>query len=87
MKVKDGKEYQKVLDDQVQLYTSNKFIPSSFFVSSQSELITSFFPHRLLTHPLVSPINQGSLGGLCPLMIVSSSTFLFPSFLSLPSKT
>jgi acetyl esterase/lipase len=27
-------------------------------------------PNNLLTHPLVSPVNLGSLGGLCPLMIV-----------------
>lgn len=40
--------------------------------------------NTLLDHPLVSPINQGSLGGLCPIMIVSPlPVFLFrdPSFL------
>jgi hypothetical protein len=28
-------------------------------------------PNNLLSHPLVSPVNLGSLGGLCPLLIVS----------------
>ncbi|CED84591.1 Arylacetamide deacetylase [Phaffia rhodozyma] len=46
-----GEKHVKVLDDQVQMYASNK----------------------LLQHPLVSPINQGSLGGLCPLMIMGGS--------------
>lgn len=30
-------------------------------------------PNTLLTHPAVSPINSGSLGGLCPLYIVSAN--------------
>jgi len=31
-----------------------------------------YCPNNLMDHPLVSPVNQGSLGGLCPLYIVSS---------------
>ncbi|CAK9780415.1 alpha/beta-hydrolase [Cutaneotrichosporon oleaginosum] len=31
--------------------------------------IQLYCPNTLLTHPLVSPINNGSLGGLCPLYI------------------
>ncbi|WWC65650.1 uncharacterized protein I303_108271 [Kwoniella dejecticola CBS 10117] len=34
------------------------------------EQIQMYCPNNLLTHPLVSPVNQGSLGGLCPLLIV-----------------
>ncbi|ORX37902.1 Alpha/Beta hydrolase protein [Kockovaella imperatae] len=32
--------------------------------------IQMYCPNNLLTHPLVSPVNAGSLGGLCPLLIV-----------------
>ena len=35
------------------------------------EQIQLYCPNNLLTHPLVSPVNQGSLGGLCPILIVS----------------
>ncbi|WVQ96171.1 hypothetical protein IAU59_003274 [Kwoniella sp. CBS 9459] len=34
------------------------------------EQIQMYCPNNLLTHPLVSPVNLGSLGGLCPLLIV-----------------
>nr|XP_019009141.1 lipase/esterase [Kwoniella pini CBS 10737]OCF47922.1 lipase/esterase [Kwoniella pini CBS 10737] len=34
------------------------------------EQIQMYCPNNLLTHPLVSPVNQGSLGGLCPLLIM-----------------
>ncbi|WVQ66490.1 uncharacterized protein L199_004671 [Kwoniella botswanensis] len=34
------------------------------------EQIQMYCPNKLLTHPLVSPVNLGSLGGLCPLLIV-----------------
>ncbi|WRT69493.1 uncharacterized protein IL334_006479 [Kwoniella shivajii] len=34
------------------------------------EQIQMYCPNNLLTHPLVSPVNMGSLGGLCPLLIV-----------------
>lgn len=36
------------------------------------EQIQLYCPNVLLSHPLVSPVNQGSLGGLCPLLIVSA---------------
>lgn len=36
------------------------------------EQIQLYCPNLLLTHPLVSPVNQGSLGGLCPLLVVSA---------------
>jgi acetyl esterase/lipase len=45
---KTGQRETRVLDEQIQMYTSN----------------------RMISHPLVSLINQGSLGGLCPLLIV-----------------
>lgn len=59
VEVKDpqtGKMEERVLDEQVQMYASN----------------------RMLGHPLVSPVNQGSLGGLCPLMIVRLSSPISP---------
>ena len=34
------------------------------------EQIQLYCTNDLLTHPLVSPVNQGSLGGLCPLLVV-----------------
>ncbi|ORY34887.1 Alpha/Beta hydrolase protein [Naematelia encephala] len=34
------------------------------------EQIQMYCPNNLLTHPLVSPVNLGSLGGLCPLLIL-----------------
>ncbi|WWC93021.1 uncharacterized protein L201_007985 [Kwoniella dendrophila CBS 6074] len=34
------------------------------------EQIQMYCSNNLLTHPLVSPVNMGSLGGLCPLLIV-----------------
>ncbi|KAK1923735.1 hypothetical protein DB88DRAFT_511274 [Papiliotrema laurentii] len=34
------------------------------------EQIQMYCPNNLLTHPLVSPVNLGSLGGLCPLLII-----------------
>jgi hypothetical protein len=41
----------------------------------------------LISHPLVSPINQGSLGGLCPLMIVRPNLpIAYLSSLSLTSS-
>lgn len=44
--------------------------------------IQLYAPNPLISHPLVSPINQGSLGGLCPMMIVRSS----PSFWPFPPR-
>ncbi|WVN86963.1 uncharacterized protein L203_102138 [Cryptococcus depauperatus CBS 7841] len=40
------------------------------------EQIQMYCPNNLLTHPLVSPINQGSLGGLCPLLIIGGGAEL-----------
>jgi acetyl esterase/lipase len=37
------------------------------------EQIQLYCPNILLSHPLVSPVNQGSLGGLCPILVVSGS--------------
>jgi acetyl esterase/lipase len=51
---KTGQRETRVLDEQIQMYTSN----------------------RMISHPLVSLINQGSLGGLCPLLIVRCCVFL-----------
>jgi len=56
MKDKDGKGYQKVLDDQVQLYTSNKFalFPFLFFVSQRADPSPTFFSDSsptLSSHP------------------------------------
>ncbi|RSH93472.1 hypothetical protein EHS25_007828 [Saitozyma podzolica] len=34
------------------------------------EQIQMYCPNDLLTHPLISLVNQGSLGGLCPLLII-----------------
>jgi hypothetical protein len=42
--------------------------PASF--GRQSIDVFSSSPNNLLTHPLISLVNQGSLGGLCPLFIV-----------------
>ncbi|OWZ77830.1 lipase/esterase family protein [Cryptococcus neoformans Bt85] len=39
-------------------------------VNRYDEQIQMYCPNNLLTHPLVSPVNQGSLGGLCPLLIL-----------------
>ncbi|KIR56537.1 lipase/esterase [Cryptococcus gattii Ru294] len=39
-------------------------------VTRYDEQIQMYCPNNLLTHPLVSPVNQGSLGGLCPLLIL-----------------
>lgn len=50
------------------------------------EQIQLYCPNVLITHPLVSPVNQGSLGGLCPLLIVSSGC-LTVSFCKLYSCT
>ncbi|GJN87087.1 hypothetical protein Rhopal_000032-T1 [Rhodotorula paludigena] len=33
------------------------------------EQVQMYCPNNMLDHPLVSPVNQGSLGGLCPLYI------------------
>lgn len=33
--------------------------------------IQMYAPNSLLTHPLVSPINQPTLGGLCPLLVLT----------------
>ncbi|KAK4685991.1 hypothetical protein P7C73_g4145, partial [Tremellales sp. Uapishka_1] len=38
--------------------------------------VQMYCPNTLLTHPLVSPINQGSLGGLCPLLILGGGAEL-----------
>ena len=46
-----GQKETRVLDEQVQMYTSN----------------------RTISHPLVSLVSQGSLGGLCPLLIAGGS--------------
>ncbi|KAL7423676.1 hypothetical protein Q5752_001258 [Cryptotrichosporon argae] len=35
------------------------------------EQVQMYCPNNLLTHPLVSPVNAGSLGGLCPLFIMA----------------
>lgn len=35
------------------------------------EQIQMYTTNSLLNHPMVSPVNAGSLGGLCPLLIVS----------------
>jgi len=43
-----------------------------------------YCPNNLMDHPLVSPVNQGSLGGLCPLYIVSS---LSSAYLSRPKRS
>lgn len=40
------------------------------------EQIQLYCPNTLLTHPLVSTINNGSLGGLCPLYITGGSAEL-----------
>lgn len=53
---------KKIMPEQIQLYW---YVAISRF--------TDISPNSLLTHPLVSPINQGSLGGLCPLYIVSAA--------------
>lgn len=36
------------------------------------EQIQMYTTNALLTHPLVSPVNHGSLGGLCPLLVVGT---------------
>jgi len=58
----DGSEAH--FDEQVQMYwwVSLPFVCAELTIS----------PNNLLSHPLVSPVNLGSLGGLCPLLIVSS---------------
>ncbi|WVQ79408.1 hypothetical protein IAT38_001505 [Cryptococcus sp. DSM 104549] len=40
------------------------------------EQVQMYCPNDLLTHPLVSPVNQGSLGGLCPLLIIGGGAEL-----------
>ncbi|GAA5912516.1 uncharacterized protein JCM6883_005928 [Sporobolomyces salmoneus] len=37
------------------------------------EQVQMYCPNNMLDHPLVSPVNQGSLGGLCPLYIAAGS--------------
>jgi acetyl esterase/lipase len=36
------------------------------------EQIQMYTTNTLLNHPMVSPVNMGSLGGLCPLLVVST---------------
>ncbi|ODN78492.1 hypothetical protein L202_04123 [Cryptococcus amylolentus CBS 6039] len=40
------------------------------------EQVQMYCPNDLLTHPLVSPVNQGSLGGLCPLLVLGGGAEL-----------
>ncbi|GAA5932361.1 uncharacterized protein JCM15063_001200 [Sporobolomyces koalae] len=37
------------------------------------EQVQMYCPNNMLDHPLISPVNQGSLGGLCPLYIAAGS--------------
>lgn len=57
----DGTEAH--FDEQVQMYW---YVPPSICAQKADDS-----PNNLLSHPLVSPVNLGSLGGLCPLLIVS----------------
>ncbi|GAA6058771.1 hypothetical protein JCM10212_001887 [Sporobolomyces blumeae] len=40
------------------------------------EQVQMYCPNNMLDHPLVSPVNQGNLGGLCPLYICCGSAEL-----------
>lgn len=55
-------------DEQIQMYWW-----AAWLIIEQEYTANTVSPNNLLTHPLVSPVNLGSLGGLCPLLIVSSS--------------
>lgn len=67
VKLPDGSEEH--FDEQIQMYWCvHKF----FCHATWNEASDAFSPNNMLTHPLVSPVNVGSLGGLCPLLIVSS---------------
>jgi hypothetical protein len=57
----DGSEAH--FDEQVQMYWWVSYL--------LAWLKLTISPNNLLSHPLVSPVNLGSLGGLCPLLIVS----------------
>lgn len=46
------------------------------------EQIQMYTSNSLLTHPLISPVNHGSLGGLCPLLVVSPSS----QFINIPGN-
>lgn len=56
------------LHSQIQLYATNEYAEVLSF--DDDITLTHFSIHRQLTHPLVSPVLQGSLGNLCPLYII-----------------
>lgn len=58
------------LYEQVQVSLRN-FSPIAQKTDGPFSIPQMYCPNNLMDHPLVSPVNQGSLGGLCPLYIVS----------------
>lgn len=50
------------------------------------EQVQMYASNQMLDHPLVSPINQGSLGGLCPLMVVRPTSLALRDRTSLASR-
>lgn len=64
--IEEGQE-PILLDEQIQARLS----PFYETDSATDESLQMYCPNTLLTHPLISLVNQGSLGGLPPLMIVS----------------